>query len=246
MLDPAEKAGAPPLANLDGLLKEWSVEVGNDVVVDASGVGQMFGGDASVPVAASYPAHPITERFNLMTAFPLARSVHARGRRRQRAHAARRSSRRARRAGRRRTSRACSSGSRSTLDAAAGDKQGPIALAPPCRRRPPTSPTPTRKPGEAGDAPKPEIAHRGVRRLRLRGQQRRSASQGNRDLFLNTVNWLAQQEGLIAIRAARARGSPPHADRRPAAADPLLSIFVIPGLVFGGRRLHLVAEAIAR
>ena len=26
---------------------------------------------------------------------------------------------------------------------------------------------------------------------------------GNRDLFLNTVNWLAQQENLIAIRAAR-------------------------------------------
>ena len=24
--------------------------------------------------------------------------------------------------------------------------------------------------------------------------------QGNRDLFLNTVNWLAQQENLIAIR----------------------------------------------
>src|SRR5690606_23903629 len=35
----------------------------------------LFSTDASTPVAASYPAHPATERFNLMTAFPFARSV---------------------------------------------------------------------------------------------------------------------------------------------------------------------------
>ena len=30
---------------------------------------------ASVPVAASYPPHPITKDFSLLTAFPLAQSV---------------------------------------------------------------------------------------------------------------------------------------------------------------------------
>ena len=51
------------------------MDVGKDVVVDASGMGRLLGTDASVPVAASYPSHPITQRFNLLTAFPLARSV---------------------------------------------------------------------------------------------------------------------------------------------------------------------------
>ena len=58
--------------------------------------------------------------------------------------------------------------------------------------------------------------------------------QGNQDLFLNAVNWLAQQENLIAIRPREAQ------DRRlTLTADQqqrimLLTIFVIPGLVFAG------------
>ena len=43
MVDPAEKSGEGALPNLTGLLKEWGIEVGDDVVVDASGLGQMFG-----------------------------------------------------------------------------------------------------------------------------------------------------------------------------------------------------------
>ena len=38
-------------------------------------MGRLIGTDASVPVAANYPPHPITQRFNLLTAFPLARSA---------------------------------------------------------------------------------------------------------------------------------------------------------------------------
>ncbi|MFP5379363.1 MAG: hypothetical protein ACLGHP_06380 [Vicinamibacteria bacterium] len=57
--------------------------------------------------------------------------------------------------------------------------------------------------------------------------------QGNRDLFMNAVNWLAQQENLIAIRAREPE------DRRitlTAAQSQqifLLSLVVIPGLIFG-------------
>ena len=60
LIDPPEPDAAD-VPNLRGFLKEWAIELGNDVVVDASGMGQLFGGDASVPVAASYPPHPITE-----------------------------------------------------------------------------------------------------------------------------------------------------------------------------------------
>ena len=62
MLDPPEKADAPPLANLIALAHDWAIDVGNNVVVDVSGVGRLLGTDATVPVAASYPTHPIVDR----------------------------------------------------------------------------------------------------------------------------------------------------------------------------------------
>ena len=34
LIDPPQKADAPPLTNLLALLKDWSVEVGNNAVLD--------------------------------------------------------------------------------------------------------------------------------------------------------------------------------------------------------------------
>ena len=75
LVDPADDPAATPQPNLISLIAEWGIELGNDVVVDVSGVGQLLGTDATVPVAATYPPHQITEDFGLLTAFPLARSV---------------------------------------------------------------------------------------------------------------------------------------------------------------------------
>ena len=75
--DPPERADTPQLTNIEALVKEWGIDVGNNIVVDVSGVGQLLGTDVSVPVAAKYEAHPITQRFGLLTAYPLARSVSA-------------------------------------------------------------------------------------------------------------------------------------------------------------------------
>ena len=55
LLDPPDSADAPNPENLMGLLQEWGIEVGRDIVVDFSGVGQLLGTDAATPVAASYP-----------------------------------------------------------------------------------------------------------------------------------------------------------------------------------------------
>ena len=71
LLDPPETPDTPNQTNLINFLGEWGIEIGNDIVVDASGVGQLLGTDAATPVAASYPQHPITDRFELLTAFPL-------------------------------------------------------------------------------------------------------------------------------------------------------------------------------
>ena len=57
--------------------------------------------------------------------------------------------------------------------------------------------------------------------------------QGNRDMFLNTINWLAQQEDLISIRARE-----PEDRRLTLTADQqrrvfVLSLFLVPGIVLG-------------
>ena len=60
MLDPPAKDDSPALPNLVALAHEWGVDATNTMVVDASGMGRLIGADASVPIAANYPSHPIT------------------------------------------------------------------------------------------------------------------------------------------------------------------------------------------
>jgi ABC-type uncharacterized transport system involved in gliding motility auxiliary subunit len=74
MVEPEFKESYP---NLTGLLKEWNIETAKDVVVDASGIGQLFGAGPITPIAAQYPYHEITKDFRVMTAFHEARSMEA-------------------------------------------------------------------------------------------------------------------------------------------------------------------------
>ncbi len=69
MLDPT------PSSSLDGLLAQWSLSAGDNFVVDASGVGRLFGTGPSIPLVSQYGPHIITEGFGVMTFFPLARSI---------------------------------------------------------------------------------------------------------------------------------------------------------------------------
>ena len=61
---------------LTALAGEFGTVPAGDVVIDASGVGQLFGFGVEVPLAASYGFHPITRGFaNAATVFPLAQSL---------------------------------------------------------------------------------------------------------------------------------------------------------------------------
>jgi hypothetical protein len=60
-----------------GAPREWNLEAGQDVVVDVSGVGQIFGFSELAPLAMDYPWHPITKDFRLPTLYGGARSVEA-------------------------------------------------------------------------------------------------------------------------------------------------------------------------
>jgi len=75
MMDPATVSKTGELRNLTAFIRQHGAELGNDVVVDTGGMGQFLGTDASVPVAAGYPPHPITTGLNSLTAYPMARSV---------------------------------------------------------------------------------------------------------------------------------------------------------------------------
>ena len=248
LLDPPETVDEPGAPNLVALAADWGMEIGTDVVVDASGVGQLLGTDASVPVAASYPPHAITDRFNLLTAFPLARSVRpvaggVEGRVAEtfvetspRSWAERDLSELA--------------GGEVALDEAAGDVPGPIPIAAAvsvviddAAGGDDGEPGDGEDDGaagatdESGSEAEPEAGGT-VARVAVFGDSDFAANgavgiQGNSDLALNALNWLAEQDNLIAIRPRE-----PEDRRITLTADQqarinLLTLLMIPGAVFG-------------
>lgn len=61
---------------LDDLFQAWNVAAGNNIVIDASGVGQMFGAGPTIPIVADFGDSPITKGFTRSaTFFPMARTA---------------------------------------------------------------------------------------------------------------------------------------------------------------------------
>lgn len=194
LLDVQAKPDAPPLANLTALAKTWGMAVGNDLVVDVSGVGRMFNAGPEVPIAAQYPSHPITERFAAMTAYRLAHSVTpieggTDG------HIAQKVVETSPRSWAEADLKSLAKGGGAvSLDEKAGDKPGPVSIAAAVAAAATAAP-----PAADPTAPKPET------RVVVVGDADFASNylvafQGNGDLFMNMVNWTAQQENLIAIR----------------------------------------------
>jgi ABC-type uncharacterized transport system involved in gliding motility auxiliary subunit len=225
MVDPLLGPQAAPLPNLEGIVKEWGVTLGNNVVVDLSGATN----DPSIAVAATYPMHAITERFATLTIYPLARSINpveggVNGRTAQTiVETSRQSWAEANLA-------SLSGEAGVSMDEASGDKVGPVPLGavvssasePPAANpsKPATGETlkPETRVVVLGDSDFPSNAYAGV--------------PGNMNFFANAISWLAQQENLIAIRPTEAQ------DRRVTMTASQqtgvfwASIVVMPALVF--------------
>jgi ABC-type uncharacterized transport system involved in gliding motility auxiliary subunit len=61
---------------LDDILQAWNISKGENVVVDASGVGRLFGTGPAVPLVVDYGDSPIAKNLKGgMTFFPLARTM---------------------------------------------------------------------------------------------------------------------------------------------------------------------------
>ena len=241
LVDPPEGPDSPDQETLVALIAEWGIDIGRDVVLDVSGLGQLLGTDAAVPVAATYPPHPITDRFELLTAFPLARSV--------KPGAGGTSGRVAQTL----VETSARSWAESDFDEVAtgevapdeaeGDVLGPISIAAAVSVEIEVSEgAGTDADGAtdvSGDDNEEDVDASPVEaRVAVFGDSDFATNatlgiQGNRDLMLNTVNWLAEQENLISIRPRE-----PEDRRITLTADQafliqLVSLLMIPGVIVG-------------
>ena len=238
LVDPPAKVADAPLTNLAAFLHEWAMDLGTNVVVDVSGVGQLIGTDESVPVAARYPSHPIVEGFRLLTAYPLARSVTpvSGGVNNRTAQIFIESS--ANSWGE--TDLAGMFASGKVENDKAKDVQGPVPIGAALSIPAPAAPAPP--PVPAGQ-PKPEEPPKPESRLVVVGDSDFAANfalgiQGNRDLFLNIVNWAAKQENLISIRPKDPDDRRLTLTASQQVAVRWLALLVVPALIWGAGILN--------
>jgi ABC-type uncharacterized transport system involved in gliding motility auxiliary subunit len=239
LLDPRERADSPELTNLVALLKDWGIEVGDNVVinvpsdvqlkegeaVDVGALASLPNSDGTFVLAAKYDQHPIIQGFRILSAYRLVRSVTAapagsNGRTAQNLVESTETS-----WAETDLKRLTSSG-QVAREPAKGDKGGPISIAaavaaPLAQATPPDPKAPQ-------DAPETRIAVFGDSDFASNGLL---GFQGNHNLFMNAVNWLAQQENLISIRPRDPQDRRVTLTARQQSLIRLLAIFVIPGVI---------------
>jgi ABC-type uncharacterized transport system involved in gliding motility auxiliary subunit len=228
LLDPPEDLKKPgPMPLLTGLLKEWGINATQSVVVDVSGRSS----NAMAPVAAPpYPAHAITEQFGLATMFPIARAMTPDTTNTKRA--AQSFVQTSARSWAETNFAQLEDPSKLAPETDKGDLAGPVSIAVATSAPVDTGDKPAdTKPGET-PAKKPEtrVAAIGDSDFALNAYLGIS---GNRDLFMNTVNWLAQQENQIAIRPRDPADRRITLNERTATGLFWLTLVVLPLAVFG-------------
>lgn len=214
LLDPREKADSPPLTNITALLKDWGITVDDDVVInvpsdyvakegeaiDVGSLAALPNTDGTFVLAAKYLPHALTQGLGRVTVvLRLARSISAitdagspNGRSAQNLIETTASSWGE-------TDLKRLSTGQVAREPSKGDKNGPLTVAAAVTAPATDTGAAPKTPDANGDAPKRES------RIAVIGDSD-FASNGllgagrNADLFMNAVNWLAQQEDLIAIR----------------------------------------------
>jgi ABC-type uncharacterized transport system involved in gliding motility auxiliary subunit len=223
--------------NLVALLKDWNIEAGKDVVVDVSGMGQLFGFSELAPLAIEYPYHAITKDFRLPTLYGGARSVKAGTGTVDGVSASDLV----------RTSEQSWAESDLALKGPikfddGQDKKGPVSLAAVATVRgpepaPSPTPSPAASPG-ASPAPSPESTPEPAKapegRVVAIGDADWATNallgfQGNQDFFLNTVAWLAEDADLISIRPKEPENQALFLDRQKQQNVAWTALVLIPG-----------------
>ena len=202
LLDPDFPAKS---ADFSSLLANWFVKIGNDVVIDASPAGRNMGMGVYAPTVQQYTPHPVTKNFRQASILPMTRSVDTA----------------AASADSNQIQTLAMTGDRSWAETTfpkdaqdamqsepvfdqGKDTMGPISVAVVVTADPRirTRDLSTLTPQELGTLPK---EHELKTRLVVIGNSIFAANAyfglpGNGDLVMNAINWLAEEEDLIAIR----------------------------------------------
>ncbi|MGH7309049.1 MAG: GldG family protein [Candidatus Rokuibacteriota bacterium] len=215
MLDPGIVGGVQ-VEGLKRLLARYGFELGDNLIIELNPMGRLFGIGPEVPIVQQYETHPITRDLaGITTLFPVARSV----------------------------------GSAKT-------PPGGVNVQPLARTSPESWGETDRASLQAGQVkPDPSdpkgplsvvaVATKDKARVVVVGTSNLAANQflnlqGNRDFFLNTVSWLAEQEDLISIRPKDSKQSPIFLTSQQAQMVFLLPVVVVPGLVLVGGVLTFI------
>lgn len=180
MLDPPFKGKneVSPNPQLLATLQSWGVTVNGDLVIDTSGAGQMVGLSEASPLAVKFESHPIVRDMGRMAAvFPLTQSLTAKSEGKAKAEALFSTSA---------DSFATKNFGSTITGKGPNDKNGPFTL------------------GVAGaystGQPNKEGRYVVTGTSMWASTQILSAPLGNRNLFINMMNWLSSDEELISIR----------------------------------------------
>lgn len=164
--------------DLVSLLKDYGIEVENDIVIDPS--SKVVGGGDVAPIVAQYPNHGITDNFRLATIFPFSRSINVTSKDNVTNKLIANTSQFSW------SERNLSLFDQGIAQQDDGDKPGPLGVA---------------EVSEIGE--KSKVAVFGSADF---VSNRFFGFSGNSDLFLNTVHWIVGDENLISIRPKVAEG----------------------------------------
>ncbi|MGH9709332.1 MAG: GldG family protein, partial [Candidatus Acidiferrales bacterium] len=176
LLDP----GTNP--KLDTVLQAWNINLGDNYVIDVSGVGRLLGAGPGIPLVVNYGESPVVRNFKgSMTFFPLARTVSIDASAKTEPQSVELL----------KTSAASFTvpnlGNGTVKYDPMKDQRGPLSLG-----------VAAEKKSGSTDARLVVIGNSEFATNQWVGQQR------NGDLFFNAINWLTEEENLISIRPKEA------------------------------------------
>jgi len=209
MLDPSIKLGKDDTEEnvpLDVLLESWGVTAEKDLALDTSGIGRVFGLGPEVALVGSYESHAIvTPMKDIATAFPLARTLDIK-------NTDKTTVEKLFSTGENSFATSNLSSGRITIDPNK-DKKGPLLLA---------AAGTYNKSGRFVVVGSSSWVGNSLIRFN-----------GNRDLFLNMMNWLSADEDLISIRPKEPSNQPLNVDAKRASMMFWMSVVFFPLAVVG-------------
>jgi ABC-type uncharacterized transport system involved in gliding motility auxiliary subunit len=222
MLDSTFTGKVREAALRKNLMEKYGVEAGDNLVIEVNPVARLFGATADMPIVQQYEPHPITRDMRgVMTIFPLSRTV------------------------------------------------GPVKTPPTGVSVQPLVKTSAQSWAETNRAalekgqinPDPEdpkgpvplaaVATKEKARIVVYGTSELATNQflnfqGNRDFFLNTVSWLAEEEDQIAVRPKDTKQTPIFLSAQQAQAAFLLPVVILPAIPIVGGIIAVVRRRSAK